>query len=63
MQKLMKFLLPMLEGRSQSEVDMIRADIEKILGYDSLKIAKWRRDAKERDVLMSNLVGLSIDAA
>ncbi len=61
MQKLIKYLLPMLEGKTRSELDAIQAEIEKILGYDPEKVAKWRRDAKERDTLMSTLVSLSIN--
>lgn len=58
--RLMAFLAPFTEGKTRSEMDAIVAEIEKILGYDPEKAAKWRRDAKDRDALMITLNGLGI---
>eukprot|EP00873_Tetraselmis_striata_P033874 jgi/Tetstr1/454138/TSEL_041057.t1 len=56
-QKLFAYLLPLLGGKtSKAELNKIYEDIEKILGYDAKRAAKYRQDAKDRDVVMAAMM-------
>lgn len=59
-QRLFKYLVPYLGQRSSKELDAIYAEMQRILGYDSARAARYRRDAKERDDVVRSLVGMTI---
>lgn len=58
--KLFAYLVPHLGNKTKAELDVIYSEIEKLLGYDPAKAAKYRKDAKERDSVMETLMKISL---
>lgn len=53
--KLFAYLVPHLRGKTDSELNAIHSDLRKILGYDPAKVARYRKDARDRDTVMESL--------
>lgn len=61
--KVFAYMLPHLGKLSKAELDRIYSDLERILGYDPAKAAKYRKDAKERDAVTETLMNISLARA
>ena len=60
MQRLFAYLVPHLRHKTKAELDSLYSDLERMLGYDAARAARYRRDAKERDAVMDALTKVRI---
>lgn len=58
--KLFAYLAPHLGKKTKAELDAVYRDMERILGYDAAKAARYRKDAKDRDGVIETLMGISL---